>query len=139
MSDSSAIGRAIVAKLRGDGTLTGLTGGVYLDKAPTDSKQHVIVSLVVGQDVHMFGGRAFENPMYLVKAVELSSITPHEIDAAAARIDALLEGGTLTITGYAFKAMRRDEPIAYTENDERDPSITFFHAGGRYQVFTAPL
>lgn len=139
MSDSSAIARALVDKLRGDATLTGLTGGVYLDKAPTGSKAHVIVSLLVGHDVQMFRGRAFEEPIYLVKAVEHSSINPHHIDEAAARIDALLDYGTLAITGYSFKAMRRDEPVSYEENDERDPSISFIHAGGRYQVIAAAL
>lgn len=139
MSDSSQIGLAIVNKLRGDVTLAGLTGGIWLDKGPTGSRQHVIVSLAVGLDIRMFGARAFEEPLYLVKAVEHSSVTPHHIDAAAARIDALLDYGTLTITGYAFKAMFRDEPVAYTENDDRDPSISWIHAGGRYQVIAAAV
>jgi hypothetical protein len=140
MADSSQIGLAIVNKLRADAALSALMpGGVSLERGPTGAQQLVVVSLLVGHDVRMFNGRAFEEPLYLVKAVELSTVTPHNVDAAAARIDVLLDLGTLTIPGYAFKAMYREEHVRLSEDDDRDPSISWTHAGGRYLVSASPL
>lgn len=135
MPDSSDIDTAIVTKLQTDATLAALMpDGMYIDEAPDGKRQFVIVSLVSEHDEPMFGARAFEDALYLVKAVELSTVAVKNIKAAAARIDALLENGTLTITGYGLLTMRRDERVRLTEVDSVDPSIRWQHRGGRYQV-----
>jgi hypothetical protein len=153
MRDSSDIDAALVAKLLGDtepgGLMTLLPDGVFMDEAGPSiagvgtSKRFVIVSLVDEHDEPMFGGRAFEEALYLVKAVALSVIngvplSSATMKAAAARIDALLELGTLEIPGYGLMVMRRESRVRTTEVDEVDPSIRWQHRGGRYQVLAAP-
>jgi hypothetical protein len=138
MSDSSDIDLALVTKLQNDATLAALMpDGTYMDEAPDGKRQFVIVSLVDAHDEPIFGARAFEDALYLVKAVELSTVTPKNIKAAAARIDVLLEQGTLTIAGYGLLTMRRDSRVRLTEVDGVDPSIRWQHRGGRYQVVTS--
>src|SRR6185295_20376299 len=95
MPDSSAIDNAIVAKLLGDATLMAtMPDGVFWEEANPGSQRFVIVSLVDEVDGQRFGSRAFEDALYLVKAVALSQ-SGGDVKTAAARIDALLEQGTL--------------------------------------------
>lgn len=143
MSDSSEIEAALVAKLQGDATLAAQAQSgqfVFMDEAPAGASRFVIVSLVDEHDEPMFGGRAFEDAVYQVKFVELSvnGSAPHA-KPAAARIDALLEQGTLTIAGYGLMVLRRVERLRMTEVDDTDSSIRWQHRGGRYQVMAAPV
>lgn len=137
MADSSEIDAALVAKLVNDATLMAITtDGVYFDIAKPNATKFVIVSLLSALDEGQFRGRAYESPLYLVKAVALST-TGADVKAAAARIDALLEHGTLTITGYTLMTMHRTERIRYTEVDQ-DNDTRWQHRGGMYQVEAAP-
>ena len=134
MPDSSDIDAALVAKLGADATLLALCpNGVYVDEAPPNSTRFVIVSLVAEFDEPQFQGRSFEDATYLVKAVMLSTAGGN-IKSAAARIDTLLEQGTLTVTGYSLMRMHRVERVRATEVDDLDASIRWHHRGGRYQV-----
>jgi hypothetical protein len=144
--DSSDVDAALVGKLQADTTLAGLMpGGVFVDEAPAGSTQHVIVSLIDGTDVPMFGGRAIEDGLYLVKAVELSTVAVKNIKAAAARIDVLLDPqpplapATLAIAGYGLMVSRRVGRVRQTEVDDVDSSIRWQHRGGRYQLMVAPV
>ena len=133
--DSSDIDAALVGKLLADTTLAGLMpGGVFMDEAAPGLTQFVIVSLVSEFDEPVFGQRAFEDALYLVKAVELSTVAVKHIKAAAARIDAVLENGVLTVAGYTPMVMHRESRIRLTEVDQIDPSIRWAHRGGRYRV-----
>ncbi len=142
--DSSDVDNALVAKLGADAALLALmTGGVYLDEAPEGLKRFVIVSLVDEADLAEFGRRAVEDATYLVVARALSivngvALPATVMKAAAARIDALLEDGTLTVSGYTHSAMYRTARVRQTEVDEVDRSIRWFHRGGRYRVMVAP-
>jgi hypothetical protein len=134
MPDSTVIDQAVVSKLSGDATLMALTpNGVFVDEGPPGMTRFVVVSLVVAFDEQRFGGRAFEDATYLVKAVMLSTAGGN-IAAAAARIDALLDVASLTATGYSPMVCQRVERIRMTEVDEADSAIRWFHRGGRYQV-----
>lgn len=134
MPDSSAIDNGLIALLGADATLLTLVpNGVYYDEAPPGSTRFVIVSLTDQHDEPMFSGRAFEDGLYLVKAV-MRSDANGDIRAAAARIDALLEQQPLTVAGYGVSIMRRESRVRETEVDEVDKSIRWFHRGGRYQV-----
>lgn len=135
MPDSSDIDEALLTLLRNDATLAALMpNGVWMDEAPPGATQFGLVSLVDAHDEPMFGGRAFEEALYLVKCVEQSTVTVKNAKAAAARIDALLEQGALTIAGYGLMLLRRDSRVRLTEVDGTDPSIRWYHRGGRYQV-----
>jgi len=134
MPDSSAIDAAILAKLVNDATLASLLpDGVWMDEASQGSTRFVIVSLVQEFDQGVFGGRAIEDAVYLVKAVEKSA-SGVNIKAAAARIDVLLEDQSLSATGYTWMSTVREERVRFTEVDEIDPSIRWQHRGGRYRI-----
>jgi hypothetical protein len=146
MSDSSDVDAALVAKLQSDATLAALLpGGWYVDEAPAGLTQFGIVSLVDEHDTPVFEGRAFEDAIYLVKAVELSTVAVKNVKAAAARIDVLLDPqpplppATLTIAGYGLLVSRRESRVRSTEVDENDSSIRWQHRGGRYQLMVAPV
>lgn len=134
MPDSSDIDQAVIAKLGGDATLlTYMPNGVYWDEAPAGSTRFVIVSLVDETDVQKFGARSHEDTMYLVKAVGRSDLSPN-MKSAAARIDTLLDGQTLTVSGYSHMVMQREDRIRITEVDDVDASIRWQHRGGHYRV-----
>jgi hypothetical protein len=147
MPDSSDVDAALVAKLQTDAALAALLpDGVFMDEAGKsivhggNATRFVIVSLVDEHDTPIFEGRASEDALYLVKAVELKPATGSgHIKAAAARIDALLELGTLSVTGYGFMVMRRVARVRITEVDGVDSSIRWLHRGGRYQVVVTPI
>ena len=136
MPDSSAIGNALVTKLGADATLLALCpNGVYFDEAPPNSTRFVIVSLADAVDEGMFGGRAIEDGLYQVEARMLSTAaTLANTSAAGARIDALLEQGTVTVAGYSLMALFRESPIREIEVDEVDTSIRWYRRGGNYRL-----
>jgi hypothetical protein len=136
MPDSQDIDAAIVAKLAGDATLAALMQSgafVFMDEAPMGSQKFVIVSLITGEDVQQFGGRSFEDALYSVEARMLSTAGGN-IKAAAARIDALLDHGTLTVAGYSLMTLYREERTRITEVDAVDASIRWYRRGGQYRV-----
>jgi hypothetical protein len=135
MADSSAIDAALVAVLQGDPTLTSLMpDGVYMDPAPPGLQRYVIVSLVIAEDRAVFGGRAIEDCLYLVKAVTLTTTGLTGIKEAAAQIDTLLEDRPLVADGYDWMTSHREERVRYTEIDQFDSTIRWHHRGGRYRV-----
>jgi hypothetical protein len=134
LPNSSAIDNAVVAVLLADATLAGLLpDGVYFDVAKPKAQRFVIVSLVTADDEPVLGSRGYEDVLYLVKAVGLVS-TGADVNAAAARIDALLEDQPLTIPGYVHMVTCREARIRYTEVDEVDDTIRWQHRGGHYRV-----
>jgi hypothetical protein len=151
MSDSSAIDQALIDGLLTDAPLRVLMpDGVFWEEAGASlvnggpSHRCVIVSLVDAVDVPMFGGTAFEDCVYAVKAVALSVIDgvplpPTTMAAAAARLQVLLHFGTLTIPGYGLMALRRTARLRHRERDAGDSSILWFHRGGHYQLMAAPM
>ena len=135
--DSSALDRALVGRLMGDATLMALMpDGVFFDVGGHGATAFVIVGLLSDHDDPMFGGRAYEDPEYVVKAVHLAT-SADVADEAAARIDALV-AIPVTADGYTCTALERVERIAYTEVDDLDPSIRYQHRGGRYALAAAP-
>lgn len=139
MSDSSAIDVALVAALSADAALVALLPhGVWIDTAPPNSTRYALVSLVYSRDALSFGGRAFEDAIYLVKAVVLyaaNDLTAGSVAKdAAARIDAVLDGVPLVAAGYTPMACYREGRIRLTEPDDLDPTIRYLHRGGHYRV-----
>jgi len=132
MPDSSDIDQALITTLGSDATLLSLCpNGVYWDVSPQGSTRWVRVALIQPRDEWVFGGRAIEDNVYQVNAVMLSSANGN-IKAAAARIEALLDQQTLTVSGYTCMAMFRDEElprIRQTERDAENPDLLWFHRG----------
>ena len=135
MADSSDIDNALVARLGSDATLLALVpNGIFVDEAPPGSTRFVIVSLIDELDEATFDGRAIEDALYAVEARMLSTVAGANIKAAAARIDALLEGQPLTVAGYTWMTLHRESRIRQTEVDEADTSIRWYRRGGNYRV-----
>lgn len=135
MADSSDIDAALVVKLGADATLLALCpNGVYVDEAPAGSTRFVIVSLVDESDVPRLGSRSHEDALFQVEARMLSTVSGANPKAAAARIDVLLENGTLTAAGYALMTLHRESRIRMTEVDEVDSSIRWYRRGGHYRL-----
>lgn len=141
MADSSLIDSALLARLGNDATLAGyMPDGVFWDEASAGKRRFVIVSLLDHADGQIFEGRAWEDALYLVKAVALTTATNDTtMKAAAARIDELLNEQPLTITDHVLMTMHREARVRITEVDDRDPSLRWWHRGGHYRLMaTAP-
>ena len=135
MADTSDIAGALIAKLGSDLELLALCpNGVYRDQAPPGATRFVIVSLLAGVDHGVFGRRAIEEGIYLVEARMLSTVPGANVKAAAARIDVLLEDQPLTVAGFTWMTLHREEPLGITEVDALDPSLRWFRRGGRYRL-----
>jgi hypothetical protein len=149
--DSGEIDNAVLARLNADATLRALMpGGAYFDLAPANGTQYILASITQADDARSFGSRAYEAPLYLVKAVVLSTVPDAlvKIRQAAARIDLLLDPQpgdppvTLTVPGYGLMTSQRDIHLArvrHTERDDVDPNIRFFHRGAHYRVWMSTL
>lgn len=137
MPDSGAIDAALSSRLLSDVTLQGLMpDGVWFDVAAPGKTRFVVLSLLAQTDVGMFNGRAFENGLYLVKAVALAT-TGANVRQAAARIDTLLDQSTLEATGYGQITIRREARVRYTEVDDENDT-RWQHWGGHYWVTASP-
>lgn len=138
--DSIEIDRGLLAHLSGDATLKSLLpDGVFWSVSAPGARQFALVSLVITLDVGSFDGRAVEDLVYMVKAVVLVGTAGSNAAAAAARIDELLEDGRWPIVGYDLMSSARIERFRETEVDDADPSIRWYHWGGRYRVQATPL
>jgi hypothetical protein len=141
VSDTSLIANALIAVLASDAALLGvMPNGVYYDLAGKGATRYVIVHLNDAQDVAEFGRRTLERGDYLVKAVGLSIAlaSPSDMQAAAYRIDQLLEDQPFAVAGYAWSTTHRIQPVHYTEIDGDNQSLRWYHRGGIYHVEFAP-
>jgi len=135
--DSSAIANALIAKLGADTALLALVpDNVHEDMGPEGATRFVVVSQILATDQSvLFEGRVIEDALFLVEARVLKGAGPTSAcAAAAARIDELLEDGTLDVPGFQVSAMFREEFVRGTEVDERDRTIVWKRRGGRYRV-----
>ena len=141
MPDSALIDNAIIAKLGADVTLLSYCpNGAFMDEGPEGMTRLVVVSLREHHDEPMLGATAYEEAVYHVEA-QLLSTTPNantNCRLAAARIDALLHYGTLTVAGFSLMLMRRESRERVTERDDVDQSILWYRRGGNYAVVVSP-
>ena len=134
MPDSSLIDQALLAHLGSDTTLLALVpNGIYYQEAPEGAKRFVIVSLVDEHDEGTFQQRAFEDALYMVEA-RMASTAGGNIQAAAARIDELLEDVPIAAAGFNHMACFRESRLRMTEVDDAEPSIKWFRRGGMYRI-----
>lgn len=135
---TSDVDLALLGKLSADAQLkTLMPDGCYWDISPSGKTRIVIVKLMGHDLTDMFGGEAFEQPLYLVKAVELSTSAANVINAAK-RIDQLLNNQALTISGYSLMTLQYQEYIRYAEADSTNPDARWQHCGGMYLISVSP-
>lgn len=139
--DASDIDNALVAMLGSDTSLLMLMpNGAYFMEAPPHATRFVIVALIESSDEGEFRGTAYEDQLYLVKAVA-SSRSGGDVKSAAARIHALLEnqpigfGSPATVPdGYAWMQTNREQRVRMTEVDGDDANLLWHHRGGLYRI-----
>jgi hypothetical protein len=135
--DSSIVDQALIDRLLGDAQLKAICpDGVWWEVGDEKSQRFVVVSIVDHDDVPVFGGRAWENTLYLVKAVMLNS-AGGSVRAAAARIDSLLENWNSDLPDFGHLSAHREGRIRITEQDSENSAIRWLHRGGRYRVHAA--
>jgi hypothetical protein len=126
---------ALYAKLTGDATLSGLLSAgdaVYDGIAPIESNfPYVIVQKMDGRPQYTFSQRAFDTHVFLVKGVTKGA-TARRAGEIAARIDALLTDGALTISGGSLLYCRREQDVDYPDHDGGD---VFRHCGATYKLY----
>jgi hypothetical protein len=131
---SGAIDDALIDLLAADAELKALCpDGVWFGLAPGNCQRFVLVSLILGEDRSLFGGRGFEVVRYTVQAVLLTTSLADPRQAAF-RIDQLLEGVPIAVPGYGWMMTQREEHFAYPERDEVNASIVWQHYGGQYRL-----
>ena len=141
-ADSSLVDDAIIQVLLNDSQLRSLVpDGVWTDQAGEGKTRFIILSLVEHNDVPVFDGRGYEDALYLIKAVIKNGTG--DIQAAAARIDAILggekegRGALIPVANFGEISVARESRVRYTEVDDEEPSIRWLHRGGRYRVHAA--
>lgn len=140
-ADSSLVDDAIIAKLLNDSQLRSLCpDGVWSDQAGEGKERFIIVSLVEANDVPVFEGRAFEDSLYLIKAVIKNG--KGDIKGACSRIDEILSGADgrgaiIPVPNFGELSIAREARVRYTEVDEEEPTLRWLHRGGRYRVHAA--
>lgn len=132
--NSSAITIALLALLQGDAELQGiLPDGAWFAIAPEGCKAFVIVQLVTGVNVPMFGGPAWKDATYLIEA-RARSTEPGDVNAAYDRIVALLTDAELPLVGFAKMLVQFEDDTEMVEVDAVDPSIRWNRCGGHCHV-----
>lgn len=130
---TSDIDAAILATLNDPQLLAAMPNGVFWGLAAEKAQRYVVVDRVTNNDEHTFQRRSWEDLLYRVRAIGLSTTSP-DMKTAEQRIDALLDGATITAAGYVCMAVFREEPIRVTERDDLDPTIRWFWRGGLFRV-----
>jgi hypothetical protein len=135
----SAVDLALVALLRADVDLATILGGahVFLGEGPDHLTKLVLIAPGPSHVERMFAGlTAYEQLVYGVTA-NIRATDWVDAFAAAARIDALLDGQPLDAVGYSLMVMKRTEHIApYDERDEHNN--LWQHAGALYEIWVSP-
>lgn len=137
----NAVDRALYAALSGSTALTSLLAGgtadpsVFQFLAPEGADPpYVIYAEQAGTPAHVFTGVAFENEVYLVKAVTLGP-SAALAGTIATTIDQVLADQPLTVSGYANRYLRRVSNVDY-------PEVTsgqrYHHRGATYRVLSFP-
>lgn len=80
------------------------------------------------------GGTAYENAVYLVKAITQST-SAALAGSIAVEIDRALNGATLTITGYTPMVCYRESDVSYAEIVDGQ---TFQHRGAMFRIQAQP-
>jgi hypothetical protein len=133
--------RALYGKLAGDTTLNNLLGtpatgyskSIYYQVAPPGASYPLIVfNKQAGTPTYTFkdGHAAIDTEVWLVKGVDRSD-SADKADAIAARLDALLTDGALTISGATQMYLRRQSDVEYLEDDD---GTVYRHAGALYRL-----
>jgi hypothetical protein len=139
---STATRRAIYGKLAGDTTLNNLLGtpasgyskSIYYQQVPQDANfPFVVFQKQAGTPTEAFGvPSALETEVWLVKGIDRGA-TSDTAEAIQARIAALLNDASLSISGSTLLYLRRQSDVEYPEVDD---GVQYHHAGSSFRLVT---
>ena len=135
MSIQNLLNAALYSKLSTDSTLTGYLGGtkIYYMQAPDETvAPFVVFSYQSDVDENITPVRSKDQIINVRGITDESTGGPALAGTIDARIDTLLTGGTLAITGWSNYWMRRESGIQLIDNDRAGRK--HFTAGGMYRV-----
>jgi hypothetical protein len=145
---TTAIKRAVYGKLSGDTTLTNLLGtpaagftkSIYYQVAPESAAfPYVLFAKQSGVPTEAFGAHtladtspsfAHDTDIWLIKGVDRST-SADTAEAIDLRIQALLNDGTLSISGGALLYLRRQSDVDYGEVSD---GVQYHHSGSLYRL-----
>jgi hypothetical protein len=137
---STPVRRAIYGKLAGDTTLTNMLGtpapgfskSIYHAQAPAGASfPFVIINKQSGVPTEAFADpSALENDIWLIRATDKST-TADTAEAIAARVIALLNDATLTISGATHYYLRRQSDVEFLETTD---GVRYPHAGALFRL-----
>lgn len=131
---------AIYSKLSGDSTLIALLAGgtasasVYHGQVPQDAALPAVVFSAQSPSTpaRTMGAKVYqEDALYTVKAIT-EGRSAASAGTIAARIDVLLDGPSLTYTGFTHMGSQRVQEIDYPETAPGGPR--FNHRGAVYRL-----
>lgn len=140
MSKVEEIRRALYGKMSGDTTLSNLLGTapagyskpIYYQLAPSDPG-YPIVLFARQTGTPQYGMKStatIENDLWLIKGIDRNTDTDG-VDAIAARLDALLTDGTISISGATQLYLRRYSDVDYLDLEDGE---RYVHSGSLYRL-----
>lgn len=139
---STPVRRALYGRLAGDTTLNGLLAApppgraksIYHNQAPAEAQfPYVLFQKQSGVPTEAMGDpSAMDTDVWLVKAVDHNT-TADPAEAVAARIIALLNDATLSISGMALLYLRRQSDVEYPEVADGE---MYQHVGANFRLVT---
>jgi hypothetical protein len=137
---STPIRRALYGKLAGDTTLNNLLAtppanygkSIYHEEAPAGAAYPFVVFFKqAGTPTEAFGDPdAFDTDVWLIKGVDKAA-SADTVEAIQARLQALLNDATLSISGAELQYLRRESDVQFSEI--RD-AVRYRHAGAQYRL-----
>lgn len=137
---STATRRAIYGKLAGDTTLnnllasppSGWSKSIYHQIAPERASfPFIVINKQSGVPSEAFGDpSAYESDLWLVKVVDRSG-SADTAESAAARITALLNDASLSISGASLLYLRRQSDVEYAEDID---GVVHRHVGSIFRL-----
>lgn len=132
----SALRNAITLALQADSGVTSLaTGGIHPHVAPEGAEcpYVIVIAQQAPQPERVFQGIAFEDAIYLVKAVDKNP-SPETVGQINAAIRAALDGAEISVEGYELITLIWRGDLSYFE--EYDGQV-YQHEGGFYQIWAS--
>lgn len=134
MVSNKAVRQALYQKLNVSSVTSLLGGGsaslVHGIAPPEATYPLCLFTKQSDTSAHVMGGNAMDNQIWLVKGIVRSS-TPSVAEDIDAAVRALLDFGSLTITGGTNLFLARMSGISYVEVDG---DTTYQHVGGLYRL-----
>lgn len=137
---STAVAQALYTKLTGATSVTGKLAtatSIYHGQAPTGAAYpFIILSKASGVKTRAFRDpNAFNREVWLIKAVDRST-TSNLAEAIAEAVDALLDGGTITVSGKKVADLHHVSDVDYLEPSGDQ---TYRHHGANYALTLTAL